>query len=321
MALAFVNAALVSLSGDPASGSYNAGVGSNRYSVFFVLGDVNVDNVTSGTYNGAALTLIDKGNAGGDRFWYAFGLANPASGANTLAFVDSGNVPLRAHGITLSGARQTAQPDAFGKNAATSATSNAKAVTVVAANSWLVGGTFTTSTTYTAQAGTTIRVIEPDPAPSNDAIFDSNGPLAAGSQSLGVNFDATEADSILIVVSIAPEEATTTSTSSSTSTTTTSTSTSTTTTSTSSSTSSSTTTTSTSTTSTSTSTTKTTTSTSTSTTTTSTSTTTTSTSTTVSTTTSTSTTTTFPYKFEVDISLASGADGAGFYVDDGTKYD
>lgn len=156
--------------------------GSDR--ILFVA-EFNQSSSTSASYNSVAMTSL-----GGYSYSSPTGvgslymLVNPASGANTVSVSCGGN----CIGISssYSGAKQTDQPDAS-INTQTSGGSNAGSLTatvsVITANSWLVAGTICEGAALTAGTGATLRQTGANPAV---ALFDSNGGVSTGSQSMQV---------------------------------------------------------------------------------------------------------------------------------------
>lgn len=164
--------------------------GSNRILFVGVVGDVitgGVDDVSSITYNGAGMTLAAKRTVEGssNRFIYLYYLIAPATGSNSVSVDFSSSHFILAGAISYTGAKQSAQPDATANsNAGSNVTSWATSVTVVANNSWaiVVEQGFNSSNLPAAGTGSTLRQV--DAAFGTMAMFDSNGPLAAGSRSM-----------------------------------------------------------------------------------------------------------------------------------------
>lgn len=183
MALAFVQASN-GTTGSGTSLTYSATLNaSTDLVVAAVLGGNLVDDCTGVTYNGVAMTLASKAMIPLGRYVYHWFLLSPATGS-AHNFVASFNDSADFSSITLSeysGASQSGQPDATNTNTGTTVTTLTTSVTVVAANSWTImaAGATAGESNLDAGAGTTRRTT------SNTAdIYDSNGPLAAGSRSL-----------------------------------------------------------------------------------------------------------------------------------------
>lgn len=196
MAIAYDNSAVISGS----SGSFTVGAITNGILLAFTYS--TNDTVTAATYNGVSMTSIGKTTfLGGGRYGIqAFYLINPTTGANTLAFT---GIVGGGFAVSYSGAKQTAQPDSFAVNAATSVSTISGTTTTVANNAWTVMAEVdSASTTRTGGTGTTARLN--DNATLGGALFDSNAPITpAGSTSLISNMGVS-ATSAVIIVSIAP---------------------------------------------------------------------------------------------------------------------
>lgn len=157
--------------------------GSNRILLVGVGTDASADCITGATYNGVAMTLIDKQQMSGDatRFIYLFYLINPASGANDIVVSASGGLRnIRSDSVSYTGAKQSGQPDASAKATNASTTDLSVAVTVVAANSWIVSFGNAIAAIPVAGTGLTSRNTEG----ANCRIADSNGLLSAGSNTV-----------------------------------------------------------------------------------------------------------------------------------------
>ncbi len=164
--------------------------GSSPFLIVFTFGNnAGAETVTGLTYNSVALTQIqslqDAGVGTGlfqdAEVWY---LKAPATGANTLAATVSGGAFCILAG-SYTGVNQTSPIDSFSgamtpptgnSDPANNAASWSQATTVVAANSWLVGRPWSLSGGEVASTGTTER--------TGGHVFDSNGTVGTGSQSL-----------------------------------------------------------------------------------------------------------------------------------------
>lgn len=159
--------------------------------------------IPTATYGGVAMTQIDT-------LRQAVGYNPRVTNFYRLGASISGNVVLSQgtsgllHGAAAmyTGVNQTGQPDSHNTNSVTSATSLTTSTTVVASNCWLIG-----STNYngggvvtSAGAGTTKRVEDPD---FITGLWDSNGTVSTGSQSLIVNA-ASSSNIIMLLASFAP---------------------------------------------------------------------------------------------------------------------
>lgn len=150
--------------------------GANTYGVFF--GFSRGSDISGVTWNGVAMVKVgsiqgpvaDTGDF--DSIWI---IANPTTGNLT---VSGGSSIVAGVAMYYTGVNQTGQPDASTTNSTIATATMTTSVTVVAANSWtlLVGR----SSSGVPAAGTGSNLI----ASSLIAAFDSNTPLAAGSQSM-----------------------------------------------------------------------------------------------------------------------------------------
>lgn len=144
------------------------------------------DLITGVTYNGSALTLINKYQTGGNNGMdWLFYIVNPSLGANNIV-VSSSKVTQQIDviGASYTGASQTGIPDA----SATGDTGSSPltiSLTTVSNNCWVIGQCSTNNgAVISAGTGTTQRVA----ARNGSKFFDSNGPkVTAGSTSLQVS--------------------------------------------------------------------------------------------------------------------------------------
>lgn len=189
MAIAFVaaadggNATATSL-----TFSYTCGSGSNRLLIVAVIGDLSVDDVTGVTYNGVAMTLIDKQLvvSGGERILYFYYLLNPSSGANNVVVSASSSHFLAALAADYTGVSAL---DNSTKNEAGSVTSLTTSLTTVANNCWtmLAVDGYSGNSAPTAGTGSTRRTF--GAAFGNVGLFDSNAAITpAGSYSMSTGY-------------------------------------------------------------------------------------------------------------------------------------
>jgi hypothetical protein len=163
--------------------------GSLGYLLACFAGDVigGADDISSVTYNGVAMTLLQKITSTigtGQRYGYIYGLAGPATGAHTLAITCASSHLLQGGSASYTGVKQTTQPDATLADSA-AGTSLTSSITTVTDNDWVVlfEGGYDGGTPPVAGAGATRRAFDT----SNGAwgIFDSNGVVhPAGSYSM-----------------------------------------------------------------------------------------------------------------------------------------
>lgn len=139
---------------------------------------------TGCTYNAVAMTLIQSGQetATPTGWSYLYLLVNPASGANNIVCTTSALTAIEGVSASYTGAKQTGQPDSTAAATATAQTSLTVSTTVVLSNSWLVG-VFRAGNRVDPGTGTFERLEGVDMAVG---LFDSNGTVGTGSQSLQV---------------------------------------------------------------------------------------------------------------------------------------
>lgn len=197
MSIAFVNSAVASTSGSPASsfsGSYTCGSGANRLlivAVNFPAVFPDIPTVSTMTYNGVSMTFVTRTNSGsGNRpveLWY---LLNPASGSNTLAGTFSETVAFGYDVIAAdyTGVKQSGQPDSSAVSGAVTNTTITQSTTTVADNCWLFGVSNVVG--HTAGSNTIIRTS--GTADTAISLIDSNSAQTpAGSYSLTVTGSST----------------------------------------------------------------------------------------------------------------------------------
>lgn len=160
--------------------------GANGYLIAFVMREGGV-TVSSITYGGVAMSLISSVNLGADanKGCYAYGLVNPASGANNISVTFSGTAYNGIQGVSYSGVNQTS-PVEVSTTANPVGVRNTLSATlsVGVANTWLVawarfdnGGTLSgTNDTTTIRNNTT---------DGGNVVVDSNGTVATGTRTVG----------------------------------------------------------------------------------------------------------------------------------------
>lgn len=170
-----------------------------------VMGDVTTDRITGVTYNGVAMTLIDKILEGDDfpRWAYLYYLIAPATGAHNVVISASASIALGGSASSYTGASQTGQPDASNKNSGSNVASGVDyttSVTTIADNCWTVMFTKNDSGTATASTGSTLRTSNA----SGLSMWDSNGVISpAGARSMSVQRNATS-DWASVIASFSP---------------------------------------------------------------------------------------------------------------------
>ena len=162
---------------------YTVGTDANR--ILFVGADCDDgDYITGITYNGNAMTLLDKQLDGSTVYEYLYYLVNPTSGVNDIVTTASQSVSaLRQWAVSYSGASQTGIPDATAKHYVASSATDSIAVTTVANNCWALACVRAGGNTLVAGANTTARATGDYSQYCN--FFDNNGPKTpAGSVTL-----------------------------------------------------------------------------------------------------------------------------------------
>lgn len=138
----------------------------------------DLNGITAMTYNSVAMTIMDKnGDNGVNRWSYSYVLMAPATGTNSLAYTAVASDAADVVAVSYSGAAQTGQPDAHNIQKASAVTSRNCAITVVAANCWIV------AFGYNDQGAATFTGTNRKNLGSNTArpVNDSNGTVATGS--------------------------------------------------------------------------------------------------------------------------------------------
>lgn len=209
-AIAFDSAGQNSASGQATSYSYSFTNTAGDY-MLAALGSNGAPATAS--YNSVSMgtKITNNATTGGNIFTcWLWGLIAPATGANTLAFTkaSSGSNDCYSGVVSYSGTNQSAQPDAFNNRYAANGTTQAMAVTVVAANCWLSGWGLDDggSSDWTTGTGFTARGTSPGTV---SQFLDSNGTVSTGSQN--INWKTTgNLQFVGLGVSIAPAGATAT---------------------------------------------------------------------------------------------------------------
>lgn len=173
--------------------------GSDPFLMGTSVGSVGSQNVSAVTWN--STESMSEPVAGGvicpgDRamdFWYR---AAPTTGTHNLVTTASG--PFSGiNAASYSGVKQTSPIDSFNSGTASSTTSFSLSTTVVASGCWLIMSTKVSAVNPSAGSGTTLRQ-------ADQGIWDSNGTVGTGSQSLSVTSSPTSQNWAGIIVSIAP---------------------------------------------------------------------------------------------------------------------
>ena len=164
-----------------------------------VTGDTtgNGDNITGVTYNGVAMTLLDKHNHGAGRWLYAFYLPAPTPGTHDI--VASASIPCYIGIVaeSLSGLKLTGNPEHI-----QSSNSTTQSITTTSLGNWLVMIAKDESGGIIAGAGTTKRAGDGFGGDLT-GIFDSNGPVSIGSPSLAFS-GTSNSNPAAVIMAFAP---------------------------------------------------------------------------------------------------------------------
>lgn len=163
--------------------------GSNGILWVHAMKNSNTDTITGATYNGVAMTLIQKITGNATRYLYSFYLINPASGAHNVVITSSGSTAIGGNAASYAGAKQSGQPDASTSASKTATSSPATwSITSVADNCWSVLATLGANNVVpVASTGSTLRGTNTTYADAK--IFDSNSAITpAGAYSMSVTF-------------------------------------------------------------------------------------------------------------------------------------
>ena len=199
-AIAFDNSADLGNNGGSTSSyttaNYTVGAGSNMALVIDLTGDTASDNITGVTWNGNALTLINKRQ--GTRWNYAYILLNAPSGTGTVT-VTAGT----AHYLIVVAASYSGVGSVDNNGTFTSATSPVSAsLTPIANNCWVLATTWSFSSVV---ASTNTLVRQRDTAFASDAVVESSlNPISpAASTTLTWTYSAGQTASG-VIFSLAP---------------------------------------------------------------------------------------------------------------------
>ena len=159
------------------------------------------DTQTGVTYNGVAMTLVNKATPATGRYVYLWYLIAPATGSNSVVITSTASVALGGNASSYTGADQTTQPDA--SSVTTDAlTTKVSSVTTVADNCWTVLAYIGNNANPTASTNSTLRAANATFADGD--FFDNNGAITpAGSYSMTVTTTLANAGSRLMA-SITP---------------------------------------------------------------------------------------------------------------------
>lgn len=165
--------------------SHTVGASGTNRILFVGVNTSSVQNLSSVTYNGQGMTLIDSYNETyNNSYAYLYYLVAPATGTHDVVITAPSSTWMHATAASYTGASQTGVPDAWTKSRTTSAAATfSPSLTTNADNSWVVAmvvnsaGLASGAGTDTTLRGTTLD--------GGSMLLDSNGPVSpAGSRTL-----------------------------------------------------------------------------------------------------------------------------------------
>lgn len=180
--------------------------GTDPFLVVGVDGDVSTDNISGVTYNGVAMTQLDKYHmfAGADRWAYAFYLANPATGTHNVVISSNPSGFIAGMAASYSGAAGGLDANNTSKSDSSGVATLDNSVTSVADNCWHIGSSHDASGnagagTNTTQRGTAnggnMQIIDNNaaihPAGSNTIQMTLTGGIQAGPVIFGLTISPT----------------------------------------------------------------------------------------------------------------------------------
>lgn len=183
MAIAFDAAAAEGVSPGSSLTYSHTCTGSNLLLFVGIWQSTDGDHITAVTYNSVSMTrILRQAGAVGGGSVYLYFLINPSTGSNSVSITADTSALISAASSSYTGAKQSGQPDSSSSSNVHS-TSDTETTTVVDTNCWLVMfGTDQSGGTISAGTGTTKRAGKD--GGYSGGIFDSNGTVSTGSQSL-----------------------------------------------------------------------------------------------------------------------------------------
>ena len=176
--------------------------GSDR--ILFVTGFTNTssDYITGITYNGVAMTLVNKLAAAASRYAYIFYLVAPATGANNVVLTASSSSALGGNASSYTGASQTGQPDASSSQTIGASPVN-NSVTTVADNCWSILTQLNNQ--LTPSVASTNSTLRGGNTTFTDAqIFDNNTAITPAGSYTMTTTNPDDGDYIYLMASFAP---------------------------------------------------------------------------------------------------------------------
>lgn len=172
--------------------------GNNRRLYVGVMGAINSLLISGVTYNGVAMTFIDRIQVTSDRWIYLYELINPATGANNIVISASSSTAISGIAIQFAGARQTTAIDNYTKGTANSATSITQSLTPTKDNAHLL--MFVKNGAGSAPAAGTGSTLQ---ASGGNLSMFTAGPISPAA-STSMQATGTSANWAAIIASIAP---------------------------------------------------------------------------------------------------------------------
>ena len=177
--------------------------GTNRVAIVTAFGDLGSsdatgNNVTGCLIDGVAATEIARKLNVGDRWLYVFGQIDPLPGNRSVVITAGSSIAIAGLSASYTGVRQSELPE-VSTTANSTLTSVVTSLTTVARDAWTVLADKNTNNPPTVGAGSTARKI----SPFSLGLFDSNGPLTPGSNSMTINVDPAS-NTATIMISMAP---------------------------------------------------------------------------------------------------------------------
>lgn len=165
--------------------------------------DANGNNVTGVTYNGIAMTEINRKLCPSDRWVYLFYLISPSTGAHNVVVSASTTIAMAAQSVSYTGANQSSQPDnsttATGTSIA-SGTDFGTTLSTVADNCWTIIAQKENGGVTSAGANTTLRQSNTN----GMAMYDSGGAITPpGSNTLNIHTSGVT-DFSVVMASFSP---------------------------------------------------------------------------------------------------------------------
>lgn len=184
--------------------------GSDRYLLVHILTITAYNAVSSVTYNGSSMTLLEEGLIfDGTYYGHLYGIVNPTSGAHDVEVTFSEAVISFEVGFSYTGVNQSTPVNASDYiTHAASASPTSFSLTTSVANCWLVMHATGSGGYPSADSGTTFR----DAYSAGDggapyAVYDSGAGVGSGANSLNVSSGVDPDDFSALIVALAPSGA------------------------------------------------------------------------------------------------------------------